>query len=252
MSLDHFYTLIGLLAVAWQIREARLQRQAASLVEIYDINRELLILGFSNAELFAILNGKSADPETERRYLQLWLNQLSLIHVYLRRSAVDADLADSLKREVTDFMEQPNMQKHWKLYGALYPDSFQRMVETIVNPAASPQAQLHTAKTWRAIFSNTARGILTKASPTGAVSSAPSDGAGMNPCTNTSPLSAKSADGQAPLRHCWGMAPCSPMMWVIFILSRFRCFLRETKFRILFQTREWGQACLIETGAASI
>jgi hypothetical protein len=252
MSIDHFFTLIGLLAVAWQIRVARQQRQSASLLEIYDINRQLLILGFSNAELFAILNGKNADPETERRYLQLWLNQLSLIHAYLRRSAVDADLADSLKREVTDFMEQPNMQKHWKLYGALYPDSFQRMVETIVNPAAAPQAHSHAAKTWRAIFSNTSRDIRTKPSPTGGVSSEASEAAGMYPCTNTSPLSAKSAAGHPPLRHCWGIAPCSPMMWVIFIVSRFRCFLRETLSLKLLQVREWGLACLIGMEAASI
>ncbi len=252
MSLDHWVSLVsagisfvGLLLVVWQLRDGSHRREAESLVEIFDINRELLSLGFSHPELLEVLDGKSADPVRERRYLQLWLNQLSLIHAYLRRSVFDEELETWLERDVADFMMLPNVRRHWEAHGAYYPESFREMVDRILE---GPPVQ--EVRTWRAIFSKVSRDMRTNPSPEGAVSTAPSDGAGRYPCTNTSPLSARTAAGHALFAQRRGMAPFSPMIRVIFMW--FRNVFREPELRILVHARIWGRACLIETGAASI
>ena len=70
MTLDHFVSLFsaaisfaGLLLVVLQLRDSNRQKEAESLVELYDINRQLLSLGFSHPQLFTILeDAKNADP----------------------------------------------------------------------------------------------------------------------------------------------------------------------------------------------
>ena len=146
MSLDHFVSVfsaaiafVGLLLVAIQMRSATRQREAESLVNLTDINRELLSLGFSHPQLFPILeDADDTDPVWERRYLQLWLNQLSLIHQYLKYSVTDNELRESLKRSLADFMTLRNMRRHWQCDRATYPDSFQKLVDGIIEKGEPP------------------------------------------------------------------------------------------------------------------
>ena len=100
MSFDHLVALAsavisftGLLLVVIQLRDSTRQQQSQSLVEIYGMNRELITLGFSHPELFAILaDDKHSDPVLQRRYLQLWLNHFSLVNAYLNQSLVKGEL----------------------------------------------------------------------------------------------------------------------------------------------------------------
>lgn len=120
MSFDRLVSLIsaitafaGLLAVAYQIREGTRQRTSDSLVKILDNNRELITLGFSHPQLFEILAGdKNADPIWTQRYLQLWLNQFSLVFSFLERSILRGEATDNLERDLTEFMKMPKMRKH--------------------------------------------------------------------------------------------------------------------------------------------
>ena len=148
MSFDPWVSLfsaaisfVGLLLVAVQIRDGTRQRESDSLVKIYDINRELLSLGFSHPQLFAILNDAShADPVWERRYLQMWLNQLSLIHTYVKRAAIRGELKDSLEQNVRDFMTMKNMRRQWHEHGTSYPASFQKLVNDLIAKNEPPPA----------------------------------------------------------------------------------------------------------------
>jgi hypothetical protein len=146
MSLDQIVSIcsaaiafVGLLLVAVQMRGATRQREAESIVKLSDINRELLSLGFDHPALFKILEDTpDADPTTERRYLQLWLNQLLVVHLYLRHSVVDNDLRQSLERSLADFMTLKNMRQHWQHDRASYPDSFQKLVDGIIEKGERP------------------------------------------------------------------------------------------------------------------
>ena len=134
LSLDNWISLIsaliafaGLGFVALQLRDSNHQREIESIIEIYDINRELVSLGFEHPELFAILrDAKTADPVWERRYLQLWLNQMSLIHLCLRHSVFNQELRESLECDLDGFMSMKNMQRHWQKFARFYPVSFQQ------------------------------------------------------------------------------------------------------------------------------
>ncbi len=150
MSFDHWIALIsssisfvGLMFVAVQLRDANRQRETESMVKLYDINRELLSLGFSHPQLLEVLEDKKiADALLEKRYLQLWLNQLSLSHTFLQRSVFKIELQDELHRNLIDFIGMKNMQRHWQQYGSFYPTSFQERVGEILEleppPAAAP------------------------------------------------------------------------------------------------------------------
>jgi hypothetical protein len=139
MSWDHWVSLFssaisffGLLLVARQMRGSTKQRESESLVKLYDINRDLISLGFSHHSLFQVLEDKkAADPLSQKRYLQLWFNQLSLTHVYLQHSVVQPELRESLERNLADFMLMENARQHWRQYGMFYPASFQSYVNGI-------------------------------------------------------------------------------------------------------------------------
>lgn len=130
----------GFLLVVFQLRDGNRQQQLTSLVEIYDINRELLSLGFSHPKLFEILaDSEKADPTLERRYLQLWLNQFSLIHAYMKESVFKRELKDSLYRDVAEFFTMENMQRHWRHHGAFYPVSFQEFISDVLKKNEPPK-----------------------------------------------------------------------------------------------------------------
>jgi len=141
MSFDHsiavFSTVIAVLAlvagiggfvtVILQLRDAARQRESESLVEIFDINRQLLSLGFAYPHLFAIVNdAEHADPVLEGRYLQLWLNQFSLIRSYLKHSVLRGELKENLERDLSDFMTMQNMRRHGQCYGTFFPPRFRQ------------------------------------------------------------------------------------------------------------------------------
>ncbi len=56
-------SFVGLMLVLLQLRHNARQRSLDSLLKVYDINRQLLTLGFSHPKLFSILaDAEDADP----------------------------------------------------------------------------------------------------------------------------------------------------------------------------------------------
>ena len=127
----------GLIFVAVQMRDGNRQRKMDSHIRLYDINRELLSLGFSKPELFEILknDGHKVDPTLMRRYLQLWLNQLCLVDAFKRSGVFEKDVGESFDTDLRDMMLLPNMRHHWKKFGKYYPASFQETVNAILSEA---------------------------------------------------------------------------------------------------------------------
>ena len=157
MTLDHWVSLfsasisfIGLLFVAVQIRDSTRQRKSDSLVKILDTNRELIVLGFSHPPLFEILaNGKDTNPIWTQRYLQLWLNQFSLVHSYLEHSMLGTEVRDNFRRDISEFMAMANMQTHWRRFGHLYPASFQAYINEILKTNEPPHERAAHRETTR-------------------------------------------------------------------------------------------------------
>ena len=65
VTLDSLLTFAGLVFVAWQMRDANKQSKLESQIRLYDINRELISLGFSKPELFEVL-------KDEKRPIPQW------------------------------------------------------------------------------------------------------------------------------------------------------------------------------------
>ena len=137
-------SFVGLVFVGLQLRAGTKQRTSDSLVKILDTNRELITLGFSHPHLFEILaNEKETDPIWTQRYLQLWLNQFSLVYSYLQNSVLKGEAKENLERDITDFMASGNMRKHWQRFGKLYPTSFQTYINAILKKDEPPVKAAH-------------------------------------------------------------------------------------------------------------
>jgi len=123
----------GLVFVAMQMRDATKQRRIESVQRLIDANRELLSLAFSHPNLLDILNdtGK-ADPQWELRYLQLWLNQLMMVHTMLEHRGFDPDYREGLERDIADTLASDNMQRHWMRVSYAYSKSFQKRVNAAI------------------------------------------------------------------------------------------------------------------------
>ena len=143
-------SFVGLVFVGVQLRDGTRQRMSDSLVKILDINRELITLGFSHPQLFEILAGnKDADPVWTQRYMQLWLNQFSLVHSYLEHSMLGKEARANLERDLSEFMATPNMRRHWHRFGKLYPASFQAYINQILKTDEPPGKAAHQGETTR-------------------------------------------------------------------------------------------------------
>jgi len=134
-SLD-VISFLGFVVVIIQLRDTNRQTRLESQIRLNDINRELISLGLSKPELLEILSdARTADPLVGRRYLQLWLNQLSLVFSFRQNGAFEADYQECCERDVRDMMQLPNMRRHWEEYKKYYPASFREWVNSILNEA---------------------------------------------------------------------------------------------------------------------
>lgn len=128
-----FISFGSLLLVLLQWHGHIKQRRLESMIHVYDVNRQLISQGFDQPELFKILEDEpDTDPALTRRYLQLWLNQLALIHRIHTHGLFKREVQSSLVRDIKDFMAMSNMRRHWRLYGKYYPDSFRHFVKNVI------------------------------------------------------------------------------------------------------------------------
>ncbi len=128
--------ITGLVVVAKQQHDGNRDRRLNSQIQLYNINRELISQGFSHPQLFDILVDKAkVDPVLERRYLQLWLNQLSLLHSFKIQGVMQKEVAESFDADLHDIMGMSNMQRHWDHYAKYYPASFQASVNQLLHKA---------------------------------------------------------------------------------------------------------------------
>ena len=136
VTLDNLLLFVSVLIVAWQVRDATKQRKLESQIRLYDINRDLISLGFSKPELFKILKDETGvDATVQRRYLQMWLNQLCLVDAFKRSGGFTKDVEESFETDIRDMMLLENMRHHWQTYGKYYPASFQESVNDILHEA---------------------------------------------------------------------------------------------------------------------
>ena len=148
MLFDHFVPLLsalvgvaGFFYVARQFRISQRQRESESLVKLYDINRELLSLAISHPVLLEILEDRECSNSLlKKRYLQMWLNQLSITFEFLQRTVIDSELKQSLLLNIEDFFSANNLREHWREYGLFYPLSFQIHVNHILKKVEPPEA----------------------------------------------------------------------------------------------------------------
>lgn len=145
LAAQDLIALLGFLVIIIQLQDSNRQTKLESQIHIHEITRDLISLGFSNPQLFEVLkNSKHVDPTVQARYLQLWLNQLSLIHSFRQTGAFEKDVQDSFEADLRDIVRMPNMRRHWSIVEKYYPASFQKSVNEILHEAGQEQNETAT------------------------------------------------------------------------------------------------------------
>ncbi len=116
------------------------------LIRITAVNREILSLGFNDPELFRVLNGDRIDSEKEKRYLQLWLNQIENIWQAQQSQLFQRDHFRALRRDIADMFQLKSMQEHWRKTSQYYSVGFCLFIDQIIRDAApAPSAPSFTS-----------------------------------------------------------------------------------------------------------
>lgn len=117
-----------------QVRGYLKQLRFDALSRVLEINRTLLSLGFQNGALFDVLEGRSIpNVQIEKRYLQMWLNQIHLLWLAHREDLIDADHWEGHSRDFVSFVSLPNFKAHWQHTREFYSPDFGSFVDGLIS-----------------------------------------------------------------------------------------------------------------------
>ncbi|MFT6238007.1 MAG: hypothetical protein ACJAQT_000076 [Akkermansiaceae bacterium] len=122
-------SLVSLAVVFWELRQGRKQNRTGALIQIYDINRQLLGMGFDRPEFFCAIGGTSGEGETVRRYLQLWLNQIALIVHLNDQGLLTRSQWHSLEVDIECLFETSELKNLWSDFRPFYPEPLRSFLD---------------------------------------------------------------------------------------------------------------------------
>ena len=122
-------SLVSLAVVFWELRQGRKQNRTGALIQIYDINRQLLGMGFDRPEFFCAIGGTSGEGEMVRRYLQLWLNQIALIVHLNDQGLLTRSQWHSLEVDIECLFETSELKNLWSDFRPFYPEPLRSFLD---------------------------------------------------------------------------------------------------------------------------
>ncbi|MBK1859360.1 DUF6082 family protein [Cerasicoccus arenae] len=129
-ALEGVASLATLLVLLWQIGMLLRQLRFNAVLHIYDINRDLIGRALDDPDLRKVLDGEQiADASKEKRYFQLWINQIKLIHLGWRSRFLPRTSWPSLQKDIGDFTSLPRFQTNWKEVSQYYSGDFREFLE---------------------------------------------------------------------------------------------------------------------------
>jgi hypothetical protein len=122
-------SLVSLTVVFWELRQGRKQNRTSALIQIYDINRQLLGMGFDRPEFFRAIGGGAGEDESVRRYLQLWLNQIALIVHLHEQNLLTRSQWMSLETDIESLFENSELKNLWPDFRPYYPEPLRSFLD---------------------------------------------------------------------------------------------------------------------------
>ena len=119
--------------VAFQAHVYLRQTRFATLSNILEVNRALLLAGFEHPELFDVLEGKTTtDGRKQKRYFQLWLNQVHLLWLAHGENIIGAEQWTGHCKDIQDLVSMGSFREHWAAVRIYYSGPFQRFIDSLV------------------------------------------------------------------------------------------------------------------------
>ena len=131
--------MVSLAVVFWELRQGRKQNRTGALIQIYDINRQLLGMGFDRPEFFQAIGGSAGEEETVRRYLQLWLNQIALIVHLHDQGLLTRSQWHSLQVDIECLFEKSELKNLWSEFRPFYPEPLRSFLDRKVAVIAAKE-----------------------------------------------------------------------------------------------------------------
>jgi len=119
--------------VAVQVRAYLRQLRFDALSRILEVNRQLLLVGFEHPELLTVLEGQTiADFRMQKRYFQMWLNQVHLMWLAHKENLIDETYWDGHSRDFISLANLENFKTHWEGAKTYYEGEFRVFVDSLI------------------------------------------------------------------------------------------------------------------------
>ncbi|GHC12029.1 DUF6082 family protein [Cerasicoccus arenae] len=134
VSLEGIAALAGFFVLVWELRRGVRQMRFQAVLEIYKTNRELIQLALDDPDLMAVLEGREeVDSTKERRYLQMWLNQMTMVYLGWRNRFLPRSSWEGLRRDIQESSQSPNVRKLWNQLSPYYDEEFQKFMTEMID-----------------------------------------------------------------------------------------------------------------------
>ena len=127
---------ISIFFVFSQVKGMMKQLFLDNYTRISEVNRSLIVLGFSDHDLFSILDGCNIPNNVkQKRYIQLWLNQADIIITAHKLGILNDSSWNALQADLTDFFLLPPVKKRWENVKQYYNKDMIVFVDDILKNA---------------------------------------------------------------------------------------------------------------------
>ena len=95
-------------------------------------------LGFSDDELFRIIRGEQINnQEKQKRFLQLWLNQTTVVFRAREVGMVGDDDWFGTRKDIVDLFQLESMRTHWNQVKGYYSPNLCEFVKEVMREKAT-------------------------------------------------------------------------------------------------------------------
>lgn len=130
--------IVSVISFFLQFRHSADQRTIDAETRVKQTNQALITMGFSQPELFKVLDDQPANSDLERAYLQLWVNFYEQIYLDNERGLFSRAFYEGLKRDMQNIFGRKNMQRHWHQHKIYYQPSFQEFGDALLPRKEAP------------------------------------------------------------------------------------------------------------------
>jgi len=130
--------VVALVSLAVQQHLTRQQLKAEARTKQHDRTQVLIFKALENDDLLKAISGDIPEDQKAVLFRQLWFNHVEMF--FRQRKLFDRHHWEGSMGDIGEFMNMPDMRKHWSLHKQYYASDFREFMDReIYSQWAEPQ-----------------------------------------------------------------------------------------------------------------